>query len=66
MQIQSYNNDSRYCSVSHGIYQCTAAIKQYSEAIAITTLNYNKEFKVRYRINHFLIATTVYVLQFSF
>jgi len=63
MQILFYNNSS-YCSVLHGMYQCTVAIKQYSEAIAITILNYNKQFNIHYRINHFLIVTTVYVLWF--
>lgn len=65
MQMQLYKGSS-YCSVFPGIYQCTVAIKQYSEAIAITILNYNKQFNIHYRINHFLIATTVYVLQFLF
>lgn len=65
MQMLLYN-DSSYCSVFHGIYQCTVAIKQYSEAIAITILNYNKQFNIHYRINHFLIAPTVYVLRFLF
>lgn len=65
MQIRLYN-DGSYCSVSQGIYQCTVTIKQYSEAIAITILNYNKQFNIRYRINHLVIATTVYVLWFLF
>lgn len=63
MQMLLYNLSS-YCSVFHSIYQCTVAIKQYSEAIAITILNYNKQFNIPSRINHFLIATTVQVLWF--
>lgn len=53
-------------AVSSIACQCTVAIKQYSEAIAITILNDNKQFNIKYWINHFLTATTVYVLWFLF
>lgn len=65
MQMLFYKGSS-YCSVFPGTGQCTVAIKQHSEAIAITILNYNKQFNIHYRINNFLIASTVYVLQFLF
>lgn len=65
MQMLLYNHSS-YCSVFHSICQCTVAIKQYCEAIAITILNDNKQFNIKYWINHFLTATTVYVLWFLF